>query len=165
MPEEGRRNSAGELLHGPRILRDPSFGTGKFDSSGDPIVDWEKWQPEFADSNGFDVRNKEDNGEYYVEMKLPRGTPLIRFGAEGGRYTAPAGTKYEELSLPYTEKSQEYHEYEVIADSITVVCVVKRGRVAPMFNSVGGGIQYMHLHGSVRDLLRQKVLKRVPLWK
>ena len=163
MPNRDKKNSAGETIYGHRILRDLSYGSGEYDESGEAKVDWKKWQVEYADENGFDKRNKEENGQYYIQVLLPQGTTLIRYGPEGGRYTAPVGTSYDELSLPYTEESQEYHEYEVIADSISVFCPVKQGRVAPMFGCPGGGVQYMHLGGSIRDLLREKVLKRVEL--
>ena len=156
-----RRNKFNVPLTGNIQLRDPSFGTGDFDTNGDPIVDWKKFEADDSDEFGFYKDNVENGGIYYLDISLPFGTMLARYGNEYGHYTAPIGTKYEELSLPYLEESVEYHEYRVIADSIVVRCEVRKGRVAPKFNCPGGGVQFYHLNGIIRQLIRNKILERV----
>ena len=69
---------------------------------------------------------------------------LCRYGAPYSDMTALKGTAYDELSLPYDINSIEYHEYEVITDGVFVRCIVKRGIVAPMFDSPGGAVQFQH---------------------
>lgn len=159
MPEFREKNSAGKIITERFKLKDPSYAKG-FDGSGEPIIDWELFQPEFADEHGFDMRNREENGYYYIETVLPKGTMLIRYGSEFGRFTAPKGTRYDELALPYIEETVAYHEYRVANDQ---GCQVQKGRVAPMFDSKGGGIQFYHLPATVNSLLKEKVLERIEL--
>lgn len=156
-----RKNSSGVILSGGPILKNPSFGTGAFYSNGDPIVDWPRFQTDDSDDFGFDLNHVESNGSYYADILLPHGTMLVRYGNEYGRFTAPLGTKYSEIALPYIEESVEYHEYRVLADSITVKCEVRKGMVAPKFDSLGGGVQYYHLNGTIRELVRNNVLERI----
>lgn len=155
MAERIRKNYAGELLgDSPIRLKHPDYGTEGWKGIV-PKVNWEAYRQECADDDGFDTRHIEENGEYLMEVVLPKDTLLIRYGSEMGRFTAPKGTAYESLALPYVKETVEFHEYRVIADSITVFCRVKRGRVAPMFDSEGGGIQYLH-ESKIRDLTRRK---------
>lgn len=124
-----------------------------------------KWAPpsDFVDEKGFDKTHFEPNGEYCMKVELPKGTKLLRYGPETGRLTAPIGTPYELLGLPYKVESLQYHEYEVIADGVVVKAVVTRGIVAPMFGSKGGGIQYLH-EESILYQVRDKILKEVFEW-
>ncbi|MBR1497799.1 MAG: TNT domain-containing protein [Oscillospiraceae bacterium] len=157
-----RRNDAGEALGSmPVRLKSPDYGTGEYRSGIFPEVKWEEYRQEYADSDGFDLRNMEENGNYCMEVELPKGTVLIRYGSEMGRFTAPKHTPYDALGLPYVRETVEYHEYEVVADSIKVFCRVKRGRVAPMFDSDGGGIQYLHPQTILELTRRKHVLKEL----
>lgn len=157
-------NSSGQIISGIRKLSNTAYGTGAIDEYGDPVIDWNTWSAlsRFSDENGFDIRNVEANGKYIIEIQLPKSTLLIRYGPESGSFTAPKGTLYEELSLPYIEETVEYNEYRVIAESISVLCVVDKGKVAPMFNSIGGGVQYYHKNGSIKKMIKSKILERVP---
>lgn len=160
------RNWAGQLLGKDNIyiLRNPAFGIR--DSSGRTVVDWKGCRTEFADEQGFDTQHKEENGKHRMLVKLPKGTELIRYGSPGGSYTAPKGTTFEELSLPHEKDSLEYNEYRVIADDVVVQLFwVERGKVAPMFEQPGGGVQYYHGDECVQDLLDEKKLERIVLWK
>lgn len=121
---------------------------------------WELIDDNVADENGFDKNHIEPNGKHIMEVTLPRDTMLIRYGYESGSYTAPEGTEYQELSLPYAKETIEFHKYRVIADGIKVVCEVTRGRVAPAFEQPGGGIQYKH-HKNIIRCLRAKEIERV----
>ena len=157
MPAVGNRNSAGEVITERFKLKNSSYVKG-FDDSGEPIIDWDSFKSEFADKHGFDMRNQEENGDYYIETILPKGTMLIRYGNESGRFTAPKGTRYDELALPYIEETVEYHEYRVTKDQ---TCLVWKGKVAPNFDSEGGGVQFFHFHTAIRFLVKEKVLERI----
>lgn len=141
-------------------LASPDFGTGEIDENGIPEVDWKGCRTKFADENGFDTRNVEENGLYKISYILPKGTIIIRFGSERGKYTAPQDTRFEEVALPYKIESVEYHEYRVIADGLPVHCIVEKGRVAPMFNQPGGGVQYLHSK-SIHSLVWDNQLERI----
>ena len=159
--ERLKYNSQGKIISGIRRLKRPEFGTGELWDNGDPKVNWGAWKTKYADNNGFDIRNREANGSHTIMTVLPKGTRLIRYGLETGKFTAPKGTVYDELSLPYQEESCEFNEYVVEADSITVYCNVEKGKVAPMFGASGGGIQFFHLDGTVRSLVKRNILRRV----
>lgn len=150
-------NDKGEILLDPKpVIANSAFLKMK---DGEMVINWDSC---YGDCRGFDKRNVEPNGHYYMEVTLPRGTLLIRYGTEFGRNTAPKGTPYEQLGLPYLKDTVEYHEYEVIADSIKVYCEVLRGRVAPIFDSPGGGIQYFHgENNTMKRLISEMILKRV----
>lgn len=111
-------NYKGEPVDFIPKFRKPEYWSGKMNKFGVPIPDWGRLID--ADDLGFDKNHKEPNGHYFMKVVLPKHTRLIRYGRESGIFTAPKGTKYEELALPYTRESLIYHEYEVIADSITV---------------------------------------------
>lgn len=153
-------NVFGDTISTLYQLASPDFGTGEMGAFGIPVVAWEQWRPDIADEHGFDTHNIEENGAHTITCTLPKGTVIIRFGSELGRYTAPQGTHYEEVSLPYTIESMEYHEYRVVADGLEVRCVVQKGRVAPMFRQPGGGVQYLHEH-SIRSLVRGQQVERI----
>lgn len=153
-------NYYGKVIVSPYQLASPDFGTGEFDEYGKPKIDWPRYTTEYADKYGFDKRNIEANGKYTIPYVLPKGTVIIRFGSEFGQYTAPQNTRFEEVSLPYTIESIEYHEYRVIADGLRVECIVDKGKVAPMFHQPGGGVQYRHPH-AIRALIRSAQLERI----
>ena len=154
------RNWLGEVVTEPFVVRAPSFL--KENEVGMMVVNWDG---PYADDDGFDIRHREPNGLPRMWIELPVGTELLRYGNPDGSYTAPKGTEYEQLSLPYEKDSMEYNEYRVIADGILVeVCRAERGRVAPLFDQPGGGVQYFHGDYSVQDLLNAKKLERIELW-
>ena len=153
------RNDKGIIIDGIKELQKKEYGTGKFHQNGEPIVNW-KLLSDFADDNGFDIRNIEHNNEYKMDIKLPYGTIIIRYGNETGVFSAPKGTKYEDLALPYIKDTVEYNEYKVIAHNVNVTCKVVKGKVAPGFASNGGAIQYMHPI-SIKESIRRKLLKRM----
>lgn len=94
---------------------------------------------------------------------MPFGTRLCRYGDEIGYSTTLPNTSYEKLGLPYRKETVAYHEYMVIADGITVGCIVTRGRVAPAFNSSGGAIQFLHKR-TILEELNSGRLKEVTTW-
>ena len=155
------RNDKGKIIDGKKKLLKREYGLGDFYSNGEPMVNWNLLS-KYADNNGFDKRNIEKNGKYKIKMKLPYGTIIIRYGNPTGRFSAPKGTKYEDLALPYVRETMEYNEYRVIADKISVVCIVEKGLVAPGFGSKGGAIQYLHPI-SMKESIRTKLLEKVDI--
>ena len=155
-----RRNYKGEFLgNNPVELIDSDFGTGEIIYGLYPEVNWPE-EDAFVDDEGFDKTRHYENGNYKIFKRLPYGTELIRYGNERGSFTAPKGTPYEKLSLPYKKESIEYYEYTVIADSITVLCIVEEGIVAPAFGMEGGGIQYLH-EMPIERLIKRGMLRRM----
>lgn len=158
-----RKNYKGEELGDKRrVLSNPAYGNGKVDKNGDPEVVWKRYITVKHD-HGFDRSNKEANGKYLIEIELPKGTEILRYGTEAGNYTAPKGTPYEKLALPYLKETLEYNEYRVITDGLKVKCQVKKGVVAPSLDSSGGAVQYWH-YEPIYLLVRKKALKRIDLW-
>ena len=150
------RNYKGEIISGKMELQDPTYGTGKTDAHGQPEADWSLLEHADREDKGFDVRYP------IVEIILPKGTMLARYGSEWGRHTAPRGTPYEVLAMPYKKETLEYNEYKVIADNVKVSCAVQEGKIAPGFGSPGGGIQYWH-HINIHESVRQGILEKVEL--
>lgn len=101
------KNDAGKIINGKKKLVKEDYGTGDCYSDGEPIVNW-KLLSLHADRDGFDIFNIEKNGYYKIEVELPYGTIIIRYGNETGRFSAPKGTKYEELALPYVKETWSY---------------------------------------------------------
>ena len=158
------RNYLGKKLGSTnRELSKPEYGTGEIDKYGIPIVDWKKYII-VANDEGFDMSHREANGSYKMEITLPQNTVIQRYGNETGHCTAPQGTPYEKLAIPYKKETMEYNEYRVIADGVKVTCYVDQGIVAPSLDSPGGAIQYYHKDTIVK-LIGQGVLERIDLWK
>ena len=152
------KNDKGENISGKRKVSNKKYCKG-YAVNGEPIINWD-FLSKYADNNGFDVRNLEENGYYMIEIELPIGTEIIRYGNESGRFTAPNGTKYEDLALPYDKESVEFNQYRVISSPLKVVCKVKKGRVAPGFDSQGGAIQFLH-DKNILQLRKEYVLERI----
>lgn len=148
-----------EIISGIKKLLKPEYGNGNVYPSGEPAVNWNLLS-QYADKDGFDTRNVGKNGKYKKEIELPYGTIIIRYGNETGRFSAPMGTKYEDLALPYLKDTVEYNEYKVIARTIKVRCIVDSGKVAPGFGSDGGAVQYLHPI-TIRQSVKSKILERL----
>lgn len=160
-------NSSGEYIdrHALYTVRKHTYLK---DTSDTRVIDYERCLSD-ADTKGFDktkIINPFPNGEdsdWCVTVLLSKGTKLLRYGNEDGQYTAPIGTLYEELSLPYTESSLKYNEYEVIGTcEIHKCCIAQQGYVAPGFDVKGGGFQYYHTE-SIRELVNKNILKRIEM--
>ena len=55
------------------------------------------------------------------------------------------------MGLHYVKETVEYHVYRVIANDYKVQCTVIKGRVAPMFFSGGGAVQYKHFQSIAKE--------------
>lgn len=141
----------------PYELASPAYETGVVRSYG-PEINWEKLREEnpYADENGFDTRYEQK------EIVLPAGTRIIRYGSPYGRYTAPYGTLFEQLSLPYKKETVEYHEY-VVMSPVSVKCRVIAGIIASGFDQPGKGVQYIH-KTAIANLLKDGILKEDLKW-
>ncbi len=148
-------NCYGKRIKQLDIVADSAFLNNEGQINWDLIVD--------ADEQGFDLNALMENGEHVIrDYILPKGTRIIRYGGSQGNFTAPYGTPYEKLSLPYLKESRVYHEY-IVNKTCKVVCVVTKGYVAKGFYSEGGAIQFHH-EKKISELLREKVLKEDFRW-
>ena len=87
------------------------------------------------------------------KITLEAGTLIQRTGELVDRYTAPAGTPTQMLSLPYDKIGQSTTILQV-QQSVEVLA----GRVAPWFGQIGGGIQYK-LATPLNQLISEGVIK------
>ena len=119
-------------------------------------INW-KQEDDTVDSDGFDKTYITENGNYKTDTILPVGTLICRYGNERGRLTTDMDSDYNMLSLPYVKETVEYHVYKVINKGIKVQCHVLKGRVAPMFDSPGGVVQYKHYQSIAKELDENKL--------
>ena len=89
---------------------------------------------------------------------LKEGTLFDRYGDESGSFAAPAGTSFEERSLPVNYQLKELNTYKVVKP-----LPAYRGTTAKSlwFNSPGGGIQYKFDY-NIEYLLKNGYIIRVP---
>ena len=124
------------LEDGPELGDD--FNDGVCELIGPTYRDDVKDNPEFFDESG-ELRWPLDGG--FVgspdEITLEPGIFIDRYGSEDGRFTALAGTPYENRSLPFVEGCQEYNVYEVVKPIEGVL----QGETGGAFNQPGGGMQ------------------------
>ncbi|EFR40336.1 hypothetical protein HMPREF9162_0086 [Selenomonas sp. oral taxon 137 str. F0430] len=73
-----------------------------------------------------------------VTITLPAGDVLTRYGKPTGRYVSPDGITFEQRSLPSTTSEGDFHVYCVDRS----IDGVQKGKIAPWFGRLGGGIQY-----------------------
>lgn len=145
----------------PLFDKDPVFASPDYRKE-DGTPNW-ALENEVVDGDGLDKGNVEENGKYKQLVILPKGTRLCRYGADTGKTTTLVGTPYEKCGLPFIKETMQYHEYEVIADGVSVICRVIRGKAAPMFGSEGGAIQFIHQRKIVEEIETGR-LKEVMTW-
>ena len=81
------------------------------------------------------------------KVTLQAGDMIDRVGSLSGRFTSPAGTPWQTLSLPYDKIGQAATQLRVVKPF-----EVLAGRAAPWFQSVGGGMQY-YMYQSAQSLI------------
>ena len=149
-----KRNYLGQPITGHKQFIKDSFGY--YDDNGDEHVNWEP-ENDIIDRDGFDKRNRETDGNYVQDIVLPYGKLICRYGNVRGRITTDVDSDYDQLGLPYVKETVEYHVYRVAADGLVVKCIVSKGRVAPMFDSKGGAVQYKHYQSIAKELEYNKL--------
>lgn len=124
--------------------------------NGKPIPRWELLKEQ--DINGFYSKGDidDENGKSKIKVRLPKGTKFIRYGTPHGHYTAPLGSEYERLSLPYVKESIPYNEYEVTAEWLDV----EWGYTALGFDSIDRCIQYYNKK-TVHSLMSEGSIKKI----
>lgn len=135
-------------------IKDPKFE--KTLENGSVIPDWTE-ENDHVDGNGFDKGFRGTHG-YVNRIFLRKGYRVARFGTANGRLFAPVGSEYDKLGLPYVFESIQYHEYIVIKPF-----EVRMGKVAPMFDSVGGAWQF-YQRKKIRWLVKHGYLKEDFRW-
>lgn len=161
---ERKYNYLGEDITGAHVqLSDNSYGEPAKNNTF--IIHWSP-ETELCDDKGFDKTYRPIEGSdshVIIDFVLPKGSKICRYGNPKGRFTAPVGSAYEALALPYIKETVEYHEY-IVVDDIEVECLVVKGRVAPQPWSKGGAIQFMH-HQSIQSECEQGFLKEDETWR
>ncbi len=151
-PMVEKYNSAGEKISGERELAVPEFAVKgeNYHKNGlheKETADWESFAKN-SDENGF------EKGSVEI-VTLEKGTVFGRYGNEMGRFATEPGTKFENLSLPYDEKTCEYEEYRVVN---SFDC--QKGTVAPNFDQPGKGTQYM-FEDNIAQMIKDGKIERV----
>ncbi len=104
-------------------------------------------QPYYPANNGFYGTPK--------ATTLRPGAAFDRYGSDFGRFASPTGTPIHHCALPPGAEDGAYSAFRVVEP-----LAVQSGRVAPAFESFGGGTQYL-LPKSVKELLGSGVIERV----
>ncbi|NBM17609.1 TNT domain-containing protein [Streptomyces sp. GC420] len=105
------------------------------------------------DANGNPIR---------VNVVLDPGQKIDRFGSEAGTFLSPAGTPYEQRSIP-PQNLNTYtpdHPYNYYAYKVLKPITVQAGPAAPFYGQPGQGLQYVTSQ-SVTSLLAGGYLKRL----
>ncbi|KAL0958178.1 hypothetical protein HGRIS_000341 [Hohenbuehelia grisea] len=131
---------------------------------GEFIKKWTdtKGQWKYPPQDGFKLAS---NGKPMMKTEsLKVGTLLDRFGHEGGKYLAPAGTPYGQraippsnLNPPSAKEAVPYYKYEVVKSF-----KAESGPAAPWFGQKGEGVQYK-VAEKVMDLVSKGFLRRIKL--
>ena len=93
-----------------------------------------------------------------VTITLPAGDVLTRYGRPTGRYVSPDGMTFEQRALPSTTSEGDFHVYCVERP----IDGVQKGKIAPWFGRLGGGIQYK-LPDRIVNLMEASMLREVDL--
>ncbi|HEX7661250.1 MAG TPA: TNT domain-containing protein [Pseudonocardiaceae bacterium] len=88
-------------------------------------------------------------------MWLQAGDRFDRYGGVFGKFVAPIGTAEAMRALPPGSTDRPYHVYEVVKPF-----EVQSGRIAPAFDQIGGGIQFL-LPLRIGTLLNSGIIREV----
>lgn len=99
------------------------------------------------DANGNAIKTALTDTEK-VELYLPEGKVLDRYGDSGGRYVSPINNgvpySYEQRSLPYIEDASNYHQYEVTGDFSKLEEYIKNCSDIDLKNEILDDIDYYY---------------------
>ncbi|OLP67053.1 Ribonuclease YqcG [Bacillus pumilus] len=90
-----------------------------------------------------------------VKDTLKPGFKIDRYGFDTGVFVSPQGIPYEKRAVAPGTDQRPYSVFEVVAP-----LDVEGGEIAPWFDEVGGGMQYV-LPDSVENLLEAGILRRI----
>ncbi|WP_199925644.1 TNT domain-containing protein [Paenibacillus bouchesdurhonensis] len=90
-----------------------------------------------------------------VKETLQPGFKIDRYGYDTGTFVSPEGIPYEMRAVAPGTDSRPYSVFEVVTP-----LEVKGGEIAPWFDAVGGGIQYV-LPDTVENLLEDGIIRRI----
>ncbi len=90
-----------------------------------------------------------------IEETLQPGFRIDRYGYDTGTFVSPEGIPYGMRAVAPGTDLRPYSVFEVVAP-----IEVKGGKIAPWFDEVGGGIQYV-LPDTVENLLEAGILRRI----
>jgi hypothetical protein len=110
---------------------------GSLDACGNP-----NWPP----NNGFEPPK--------LNVIVPAGELLDRFGDTRGVYLSPRGAPYDQRALPYDCRGYTYTVYKVMRPLPAML-----GTAAPAFGEPGGAIQ-LQTNEKVEQLLTEGVLQK-----
>ncbi len=84
---------------------------------------------------------------------LKPGTKISRYGGKSGSFAAPAGTSFEQRSLPESFRNNDHNTYTVVKPFPAI-----QGTTAPAFEQPGGGTQWK-FQNNIDYLLRNGYIK------
>ncbi|WP_237397878.1 MULTISPECIES: TNT domain-containing protein [unclassified Gilliamella] len=95
-------------------------------------------------------------GKWKSKFLMP-GDLIDRFGSEYGKYLSPIGVPMNMRALPPSSNKSAYNVYRVIKPF-----EVKESIIAPAFNQIGLGTQYLS-PVSVKTLLKKGIIEIVKI--
>ncbi len=90
-----------------------------------------------------------------IDVILKPGIKIDRYGSDAGFFTSPEGTPYRMRALAPGTEAKTYSVFEVVKP-----IRVKSGKIAPWFDEIGGGVQYL-LPDSIEDLISENKIRRI----
>ncbi len=90
-----------------------------------------------------------------VQVTLPAGTLIERFGNEGGAFFFPNGTSFHAAAMPYVCRKMDYRVYKLLKPLRVTQC-----KLAPWFGEPGGALQ-MQAADRAYQLVESKAIEAV----
>lgn len=145
-------NFFGEPVYGKGRLADGV--PGHYDSNGIPHPNYQKPNTD-VDGNGFDLHHP-----VIWHYHVPKGTVIIRFGNEYGRFLSTEDACFDNLAIGLDIHSIPYRKYLVTTDDFYVTKGVVGDQSNFGIHGKGGAIQYM-AEKPVISLIADGILKEI----
>ena len=143
-------NFFGEPVHGKGRLADSV--PGYYDANEIPHPEYQESNHDI-DGNGFDLHYP-----IIERYHIPKGTILIRFGSEYGRFLSTENANFDNLAIGLDIRSIPYREYMVITDDFYVTKGIVGDQPGFGMHGQGGAIQYKTYY-PVSDLVNAGILQ------
>ena len=145
-------NFFGDPVYGKGCLADGV--PGYYDAQGVPRPKYQEPNQD-VDENGFDLH-------YPVieHFHISKGTILIRFGSEYGRFLSTEDACFDNLAIGLDIRSIPYREYMVITDDFYVTKGIVGDQPGFGIHGKGGAVQYM-VKPSVISLVSNGILGEI----